>query len=201
MGKGKQMNQRGRGPNHLPAVPSSFQMTHTFRFQSVDAGNKAVTLTDVLNLWQVWLTATTSCRLIQSFRILHVEVWGPMTSSLVPVTVAVDWSGVSSGLTGNSLRVADTSIGATEVAHVFTRPPRNSTVSTWQSVNGSGNLFTVTSVTNAIVDFRIQFTLIDLTADVVVNGSVPSGTAGMNYIRALDSSTTADLVPLDYPTL
>jgi len=133
------------------------------------------------------------------FRVKSIEVWAPMAADLVPVTCSVEWNGLTAGALGKSVVHSDTSMGATRPAHVFSRPPAGSQVLQWQS--NANNVCLLKYPANAIVHVKFSLVVRDDGTTASVTGAVAGATTGAVYVRALNSPTDNNLVPLSVATI
>ncbi len=185
-----------------PQFTSSISIGKVFRFQASAAGSVSVTGQSLGDLLCQAATATSAYQMASAVRIRRVEIWGPPSSTLTPVTVTCEFAGASAGSFGPSQVKSDTSVGATRVAHVVASPPRDSQASQWQSSSSTGVLFVLTYPSGAIIDIHYSFTMQDRTGATAVTGAVAGATVGQVYLRSLDSVTSsAVLVPLSFITI
>lgn len=105
--------------------------------------------------------STTVRPLIEKFRINVVEVFGPMNSNLVPVTVKLDWNSLDTSFSSSSKKYSDTSIGASVGAHLSVAPDQESLASKWISTRQAFNVFTIDVPVQAIVDISVDIVLLD----------------------------------------
>ncbi len=185
-----------------PQIVPSISIGHVFRFQTSAATSIAVSGISLGDLLCVAATTTSAYQLANAVRIRKVEIWGTATNVFTPVTVSCDFSGSSAGSFGPSRIISDTSVGATRVAHVVAKPPRDSQANQWQSSSSASTLFTLVLPTLAVVDIHYSLTMRDSAGATSVTGAVAGATVGQLYVRALDSpSGTAVCAPLSYITI
>jgi hypothetical protein len=197
----KRRNGATSGFTHPPQFAPTIVVKKKFRFQAVaSAAADAVLYRSIGDLLMVAATAVTGFQLGNFIRLRKVEVWGPMAATLVPVTVSVEWPGATAGVYGKSVIHSDTSMGASEPAHVVSKPPAGSQSAMWLSSQSGGTAFTLAYPANAIVDLTYELVLRDDgTASAVVTAPV-GATPGALYVRALNSNTNANLPPLSFAT-
>ncbi len=189
------------------AQPKQFQSTarvdKLFRFKSGSATTVNLSVTDLGDLFCVAATTTSAYQLGAAVKVKHIEIWGPPSSSLDPVTVSVEWLGTTAGTFGNSLLVSDTSVGATRVAHIKSRPPVGSQVAQWQPSASTATICQLTFPVNAIIDLRYSVMLRGDNggSPVAVTAAVAGATVGQLYCRALTSTSSTTLVPLSFNTI
>lgn len=148
------------------------------------------------------VSTTLTSGLAEYIRVRKIEMWGPPASTLIPVTVACDWTGSTStaGVYGKSVRISDTSIGSTSAAHISTKPPKDAQISQWLS---SASTITIASLTYPVN------TVVDLVFDMIINDSslvqqqrtVAGAVQGVIYTAALDYASNGYLVPVALPTI
>ncbi len=187
---------------HPPPFVPSLTLNKVFRFKASAAMvNDVLSIKDVGTMLIMATGATTSNTLSTAFRLRKVEMWGPMASDLVPVTVSVEFQFTpTSGLGGPSKLQSDTSMGSTVCAHVSAVPPAGSSASFWQADYTTDGMCLLNGPSNSVVDLTIEYTLNDsLAAGTAV--TVVAATAGVIYVRKPDVSSTAVLVPISFPTI
>lgn len=199
-------HQRRRETRTIISHPRSFQptfsLTKKFRFQTTSAATTSVLIKDLGDLWCVAVNTTSAVQLAEYVRVRKIEMWGPMASSLSPVTVTIDWVGsTTAGTFGKSTRISDTSIGSSEPAHVKSRPPEDSQISEWLSAANTAVICSLTYPIGTIIDLTYDIVIRDDASTLIVTGAVAGATIGANYVRSLASSSTATLPPLAYATI
>lgn len=161
-----------------------------------------LSIKDLLTSFVMATSATTANSLFTSFKLNSVEMWGPMASDLVPVTVSCEFNfNTTSGLGGPSKFVSDTSMGSNMCAHVKAIPPPGSTARFWQSDAASGdNLVLLNGPANTVVDLSVSYVLNDSgSAGAAI--TLVAATAGIVYSRKPDVSSSGLLVPVSYISL
>lgn len=201
----KNPNKRNLGSSKFPPqfTPSFLIMRKKLRFQAASASTTTITPENLGDLWCVAATATSAYQLASNVRLRKIEMWGPMTDTLVPVSVRIDWTGSAGpGSFGKSNRVSDTSMGSMEPAHVVSRPPPDTQIGQWLNAqDATTNLCLITYPANAIIDVTYDLVVRDNGTAYAVGGAVAGATVGANYVRALDSVTGSILVPVDMQTI
>jgi len=202
------VSKRYMGSPQPPQFNAAPTFRHRFRYMS-SAALVNVNVTSALLMPRIVmaLTATTTVGLFNAFRIRSVEMWGPPAATLAPVTVSVEFETPSANAGfGTKRRLeSDTSVGATRVAHVFSRPLPDTPAAAWQNsvaatttTNGAG--FILNGPTNTIVDVVLDLTLQN--GDTPFTG--PAGVAavpGTLYYNDLDGSIAGLLAPVSGPPL
>ncbi len=184
--------KRYLGSASPPRFISTPQLRHVFRFTASTAGTYTITKGNLLNLLQVATGASASTRLIYALKLGSVECWAPTNSSFSSQTVAVEWNG--SEYSPSSI-LSDTSMNL-RPAHVFGKPPKNSSISLWISTLSDGAIpfFSITVPQYAVIDVRVTCMLYD--DETPTAGDSPSmATTGKLYYNYLDGRTSGKLVP------
>lgn len=173
------------------------------RFKATAASASTVlTAKSFADLLCVAATTTSAYAMASHTRLRKIEMWGPMASDLVPVTVTIDWIGSStSGGFGKSNRVSDTSMGSAEPAHLVARPPPGSQIAEWLQGSSSNNVVQLVFPANTIIDLTYELVMFDDASTSAVTGAVAGATVGANYVRSLDSVTGSNLPPVAYATI
>ena len=202
--KSRRGNPSGRGRLVMPH-PQQFSPTrvikcrYRFKATALSAGD-SITGVSILDILCVATGAAAASQLGNFFRMRKVEIWGPMAQDLVPVTVQVEWPSTGAGAFGKSVVHSDTSMGSSEPAHVISRPPPNSQATQWMATTAS-ILMIVKYPANAIIDFTYDLVLRDDASNTAVTGAVAGATVGALYVRALNSPTNNNLVPVSVATI
>lgn len=200
----KHKRSRNTGANqssssHPGQFMSSFYVAKTFRFEFNAAGTASVsngspTSPGPANCLVMGTSSTTIASLFQAFKIRRIRVWGPPAQNLVPVTVSLTWGGGTTGFatSGQPQRtISDTSTGATRVAFVDSKPPRNSPASFWQRPTTANQfvLFEITAPINTIVDVHMVLQQ-DMNADATpsTNNITGPATVGDVYGYFIESA-------------
>jgi len=194
------------GISHPPQFQPTITVSKRLRFKATAAATSAApTVLDTstfADLWCVAATTTSAYGLASHARLRKIEMWGPMASDLVPVTVQVDWTGSTTvGGSGRSNRVSDTSMGASEPAHLASKPPPNSQVFQWFDVSSGFQICTLAYPAGAIIDVTYDLVVRDDGSAQAVQGAVAGATVGANYVRSLDSVTGSNLPPVSLATI
>ncbi len=197
----KSSNQKLAGSSNPPQFTPTFVVKKKLRFQAASAGTFVLQTNSLGDLWCVAATATSAYQLASHVRLRKIECWGPMASSLVPVTCTLDWTGASAGTFGKSNRVSDTSMSSVSPAHIVSRPPPASQLAQWQSSTSGTELCRLTVPSGAVIDVTLDMALRDDATASAVIAAVAGATVGANYIRALDNQTGSVLAPIGYSTI
>lgn len=196
--------------SHPPQFVPTYVVHKKLRFKAVAAATEAsptaLYIKSFGDLWCTAATTTSAYQLASHTRLKKIEMWGPMASDLVPVTVSCDWTGSTSpGFMGRSNRVSDTSLGSTEPAHLVTRPPPGAQISQWSSsqiaLGPTSEVCRLVYPANTVIDITYDLVVRDDASAVNVFGTVVGATVGANYVRSLDSLTGANLPPVSIATI
>ncbi len=197
----KKQKQR-RSLIHPPQFTSTIRVDKVMRFQASIAFNSEVYDTDLGNLIAVATGTTALARLAAAVKVRKIEMWGPMSSSLQPVTVECEWESIGTSSIGDSATVSDTSMGSTQPAHLVAKPPKMSNASFWQQPQGNRQIVRLSGPVGTIVDLHYSYTIIENDA---MGGNVFSitgpATVGQVYALALDNASAITLKPVSYITI
>jgi len=193
---------QNKSPNRMVAVrPPQFQSTFTvnkrLRFQATAASGSVITAQNFNQILLVRITSTTARSIIGAVRLLRTEVWGPMSSSLAPVTTSIQYPSSGAVVTSPNRIYADTSMG-TLGSYVSARPEKGSLASFW--IPGGGNTSPVLATgypTGAIIDVQLKIVIADGQGNDTSTITVPAGSIGDVLIWNLDG-TTGNLTPVAY---
>jgi hypothetical protein len=200
MTKNNQKSKRIFIRNSQPSHPGQFKATASFRKivrqQCITATVQTITAENLLDLHFIAATSVLGYRIVDAVKIHKVELWAPMPSSLVPVTVSIEWTGIQTGVTsvsGQSSQIfSDTSMGADRCAHVMSRPPAGSQAAFWQSGDSQLNVFKLNVPVNTIIDIEATFVLNDdETVQAMQNPVLVSATAATLYQGGIDGARVA----------
>jgi hypothetical protein len=201
--------KRSRGPSfdQPPQLKPEIRLSKIFRYQRTGVASGAavpITAGDLLNIYVVALTATTTARLFRSVRLQKVEAWCPPTA--LGAAAQNQISIVGDGL-GPENVASDIAMGV-RPGHVVWRPPKKSQIELWfQSGEAEANaVFEInqSAPQGTIIDVTVEFIMAD-SFDGAVAGPVPAAaTAGLVYVVPLDGNIGAGAslyTPVDYATL
>ncbi len=178
------------------AYQAEFKTSVRLRFSNaVAVTNGAVSQVDILDLVCMAVLAGQVNRVFAAARVRSVELWAPAAAAGI-ATVSVDWTGTGN-FSGPRQLIADTSLGTTMPAHVFSRPPSNSLASMW-FIDGStgGTLFTLNLPANSVVDVVIDYVVRNSEGAQACTAAVAGATPGRMYVRRLDSTGGSLLIPV-----
>ncbi len=180
--------KRSQGTATPAQLYTSVQVDKVFRFKTSSAStSSSINAQSLGHLLAMALTATTAADLANNVRVRAIEMWGPPSSDLVPVTVSCEYAGANTGGFGNSKVKSDTSVGSTRVAHVKCYPPKGSQAAQWQLASTQNGLFTLVFPTNTIIDLHYSIMMQDK-AGVLTGDTIAGAIAGQLYLRPLDGN-------------
>lgn len=175
-------------------------MGHTFRFTASSALNSVlISQRELMNLVLIGSGTTASNRVFASVRVRGVEMWGPMSSTLAPVTVSIEYDADTSVLGARKLQKSDTSMGATRSAYVSLKPRPRSLASMWFGDSASNNLFRVSGPAGTVLDLHLSLVLRN--TEVAAGGPTGTGVSdGRTYCAPLDSdaASSSQFVPVGW---
>jgi hypothetical protein len=187
--------------------PCPIQTTVTFqkkiRFTATSGlSSDVITLQDIMDLYCFAVSSSSAYQLCLAVRLLSVELYGPMSSSLVPVTVSLEYLNNNQGPTGPTQVFSDTSMGSASCAHLRQAPPSGSLQSMWLNSDSVGiNMFVLNGPVNTIVDVSLELVLRNGETPVSVGAAVTGASTGQLYIRSLDSNGDNVLQPVSFVTI
>lgn len=204
--RSKQSRRGTRASSSNQSRPPPFQATvsqsKSFRFQASSAlTNTVITFADLQDLMVIGTGTTSAYDLWSATKLNRVTIWGPMGSSLEPVTVSVQYPSVGNAISGPSKIKSDTSMGSARCAFVDSKPPAMSSQAMWQTTQNETPAFVLNAPAYSIVDVHLSFVFQDAETPVAAGAAVSGATLGKIYLRALDSYGSALLAPLSYPTI
>jgi len=199
--------QRNPQSGAIPAPPpfnATLVTRKRLRFEASSASpttGTLITSQDLYDLICMATSATAAFQIMTGVRIRNIHIWGPMSASLAPVTVAIEYLSTGNFLGQPSKIKSDTSMGATRAACVNFRPPPKSLLENWVPANSTANLIALYFPANSIIDVEFDFVTQNNEAPFAVGAAVLAATVGKVYCRALDSNGSVLLVPVQYPTI
>lgn len=194
------MSRGGDDIDRPPQLSSEIRITKRIRFvNGTFAGVTTFTVSDLLNLYVVALTATTSARLWRSVRLIKLEAWGEPPALGTQSTASLSICGIG---VGPENYVSDIASGV-KPSHVKWMPVLLAQNGLWQQTGQNENLglFTVACpATGCTLDLTLEAIFADA-EDAAVAGPVPAAAApGRVYMTALDG-IGGNYVPVDYTNL
>jgi len=167
---------------------SNIILSHKYRFKSTAAFNG--TITDSLLFGVVGAISATNIAaysIAQSVKLNSVEMWAPVSAQGAEVDLSLEWPNQGQN---PAKEITDSSNSVSRVAHIKTRPPKQSLAGFWTT--GTGNtLFLLNIPIGTIIDVEISMVLGDqLTAQTHQLVTV-GATVGAFQYGYLDSLTDA----------
>jgi hypothetical protein len=193
--RGKARNSLGAaGPLQPPAFIPTLKLSHKFRFVCAAGGTVTVTRAQLLNLFLVATSATTTARILEAVLLKKVEAWtNPVALGSTPTTLQLEWAGNN----GPSTVISDSSMGV-RPAHIRCIPPSRSSNQWWSmsGVNETDQLFIMNAVpANTFIDVTVLLRLVEVENPTA--GDVPAGAIlGKLYGDYLDGITAALCQPV-----
>jgi hypothetical protein len=188
-----------------PQFQAAVVFGKSFRFQSNAAAvATSFTAINLLDLFAVAVSATASNRLCSGVKLRRIRVWGPPASTLVPVTVSIEYnSDPASGFGAPDKLKSDTSMGADRCAYVSYRPPQGCVAAMWQGPAAVTRLFQLSCPLNSIVEVDLTMVMQNGETPVATAAIVAGATIGTVFVRGLDGLIAGTTVfpPLSYTTL
>ncbi len=194
------MNARNPPIPRPPPFQATLQTEHVFRFQSTGAFNEQLTWLDAFDMFCVATGATAAYQLASAMKLKRVRMWGPPPQALTPTTISLQFPETNQIVSGPARIWSDTSMGATEVAHIDKAPPPGSSQSLWQSSNSQPFLYLI-GPAGCVIDIHVSLITQNGQTPVAVTAAVAGATVGRVYVRSLDSNGSNVLVPTSYPTI
>lgn len=127
-------------------------------------------------------------------RLRAVELWSIVTDGSIN-TIDLEYVWSANEVLGNSVIHSDTSLGTSQPAHIYAKPPRHSLASFTQSTSNADIAFKMNLPAGAIIDVHLTYSLRDSAGVQAVTGAIAGATAGTMYIRALNSSVSTSTLP------
>lgn len=199
----KLRNGTSPSSSHPDAFQAAVVVTKTLRFQSNAAFNTTFQANNWLDLLCMADTAVTAQRLFSSMKVHSIKMWGPMASTLVPVSVSCEFhTDAIVGVGAPNKITSDTSMGSNSCAYLHCGPPANSLAAMWQSRAANQPLVTLTGPVNTVIDVSLSLCLQNGEAALAVANALVGATVGTVYCRGLDAIAAAGTVfpPTSYAT-
>ncbi len=183
-----------------PQLQSSIQVDKVIRFRATVGGASTITVSDLLDLICMATGSTAAFRVMQSVKLRAIRMWAPPGTG----TISIQDLGSATGLAGPSRIVEDVALGNARPAHVEWRPARQSLQAMWQQ--GAQDLLEInytvgTGGNETILDVHLSYIMQDGESPAAVGATVTGATTGQVYVRALDSLSSGNLVPVSYATI
>ncbi len=195
-----QKARRGGGTSQPGTLTASIQVDKVIRFKFAAAlTNVVVKDTDLIDLLCMASSATAAYGLPKAYKLRGIEMWAdPVAGGAL---ISIEDQAVSSDIGYTNRIREDVTLGTTRPAHLKWVPPPLSVNSTWQTGLNNQARFKLNSSGAGYLDLHISFVLQDGDTPVAVSAAVAGATTGRVYIRALNSSSGTNLVPVSFPTI
>lgn len=171
-----------------PSLDATILCTKRFRF-TFDAAvttPQVISASDIVRFLTFSVGTTEDYPIIDRFRIELIELYGPMSSSLEPVTVTLEWVASASGFSVPTKKRSDTSMSSACCAYISYRPDRDALSGEWMS-GSVGGLFNVSGPDATIMDVVVLFALNDGTpilgnsSDGFIGTQAPTGMTPLGW--------------------
>jgi hypothetical protein len=181
-----------------PQWSSTVTTAYVQRFVATSGINGVVIdTTELFDLKCVATTATSAARIFGGLKVTGIEIWAANSSATASNTIQLEWLTQNPFFGAPSRIVSDTAIGTSNVAHIKTKPPRNSFAAEWLPITPEPNgdpapsVFSIVCPQGSIVDVHMVVALRDIEGASFVSGTVAAATTGILYTRHLDSTELA----------
>lgn len=182
---------------HPPPLVPALCAGRVVRFIASAAVNAVIiSATNLQDLFFMATAANAGYRTVSALRLRKVELWAP-PGTTVPASCSIRYAGTS----GNQAARMDQSIGASEPAHVVSRPPPGDLAFWLTSTTALTTMFIVSGPAGLIVDVHLSVSSSDTAAAVAVTRAVAGATLGTLYVSPLDSAGGSLLVPQGVNTI
>jgi hypothetical protein len=188
----------------IPVVQTGKLLTHTQRYIALSAATVTFSGKALLNWIMMAVTATTSYRCFNSFKIRMIEIWSPVSISTdltgigaIPQSITFEWYGPVSGYMNSNKFIAEPT--GTRPAYIRAIPPKLSSADFWLQ---SGSTYTDTTDTmfailgpkGTIVDMTFSAVLVD--DETAFGAEAPvAASAGVVYYNYLDGRASGVYSP------
>lgn len=183
------------GISHPPQLQSTvIRHAATLRFRATAAATTNITFQNLLDTYLTATTSTVGYDMFETVKVRRVRVWG-MPAVGGSGSVAVEFSGTTTGIVGDQLLYTDTSMGV-QPAHVDARPSARCLAADYQ-LSSSAVAFRVTVLAGSVVDVEVSFrSFTPSSSGVVAQNALVGASVGAQYLRGLDGlGTTSNYVP------
>ena len=170
-----------------------------FRFKAFQGSgfNNTIYESDLLDLACMATGSTSAYRRYESVKLDKVEVWCANGNGALSNDINLEWLNTNF-IGGSGGTVSDTALGTANIAHISSKPPKNSKADFWLSGSiVSEPVFNLECPQGSIVDITVRYVDRDSESARLVTGSVSGAVVGTNYLRYLDSSGAKLLEPVN----
>jgi len=128
-------------------------------------------------------TATTSSLITPLIKVNKILMWGQVATAGTPVTTSLTWVNMSEDFESPPRTFSDTSVSFDRPAHIMQKPPRGSLAEKWHGSSLSDSIVVLTFPIGAIVDFHLEFMLMDnaVTFSTIAGPVLVGATVGQMY--------------------
>lgn len=188
-------------------APKQFQATVSvlkrFRFKvgATAVVNQFISSNQLAAFQSIVLSTVSAQPLFTKVRLVSVEIFGPMSATLEPVTVSLEFYDPGTGIFSNNSKIhTDTSMSSVHCAHIYARPDDDSIASKWTNPTiSNSNLFLINCPANTIIDIIMEGVYNDgetpLAAITIASTVYPNGSIGV--VPPLQALTALGLVSLN----
>lgn len=205
--KGKApLKPKNKGTRNPPQIQPNFLVGHRFRYlvtgSSGFTGN--INESDIMNQLLMATSGSTMARLFDGVKIKAIELWSPatnanLTSGALPNTISLEWINQTVGIGAPGTSFSDTALGFTDIAHIFTKPPKGSAAAMWLTHFNEEpeNLFSLDLPQCTVIDIicTVSFRAGDGAED---SGLTFDGTATLGQVYGNELSPLSGVLPRGY---
>jgi len=140
------------------------QALRSIRIRTIASGavNLAITMQQLGQLLGCMAISTTASNLISPLtRVKRISIWAPVSTAGTSVTCQMTWVNMSEDFESPPVTFSDSSVSFDRPAYISQRPPRGALSGKWHSNTLTDSLVTIISVAGTVVDFELEFSLID----------------------------------------
>jgi len=190
---------RGLAPANPPSIDTSVKMSFVIRYQMIATANGTSVQPGPVDFASLLVLASTSTLSIpictSAVKIRKIEMWGSSGQITQPITCAITWfdSTSTSSFGGPGRTITDTSVGATGVAFVSSKPPKNSHAGQYNGPTDTLNMVQIDIPPGAVIDFHLTYVISAAQQTSRANVAVVGATAGLVYAK--NFMLNANLIP------
>lgn len=145
------------------------------------------------------VTANAAYRIFAACKLRKVEMWSPAAAGGQATCSIAFYGNVYIG--GENKIISDTTLGADRPAHICAVPPKDSMAHNWFNDGAADNIMLLSCPGNTIIDIDMELVIRNAEASFAVTGAVAAATVGKCYVRALDSTSGAGIIPVSLATI
>lgn len=189
-------------PNFPPPLDVVSTRTAVLRFEATAAYTGQVTFSDLLDLSCQAATAASAYRKWDAVRLRKIYLWCTTATLGTNTKILFYPQGNTFGGSGPGKARVGESMGTAKPAKVMYKWKTSMQTGQWQSVSSTGRAFFMNIPLGTVIDLHLNYTEAQDNANAVaVTAPVIGATIGVNYIRALSSSTSNVLTPVGVNTI